>query len=306
MHKVTVLMTTYNESKNLFEESLKSILQQTYKDFNVMVVVDNPKNTEVIELIKYYANKDSRIAFIVNDKNLGLAGALNKGIDMIQTEYIARMDADDIADIERLEKQVCYAKEHPEVDLFGTNVVYMDYNSNILYSRGRIPTDYKKIKKIMKYANVFNHPTFFGKTSVFQKYKYRLLKYSQDYDFICRLLENGCVITNMPEYLLNYRLPVKKSEEKLIRQRITYYCIQKNYKKGILNKVNIEDIIEKEMKEVNNNKVASSIFYYDQAFVMKKNNEKIKFIKLLLKSFITSKYQRKQILNLVSYYFINK
>lgn len=301
---ISVIMSVYN-GETYLEEAIGSVVKQTFKNWE-LIIINDCSTDSTGEILSRFALSDERIKVHTNEVNLKLPSSLNKAISLCSGKYIARMDADDIADIERLEKQVCYAKEHPEVDLFGTNVVYMDYNSNILYSRGRIPTDYKKIKKIMKYANVFNHPTFFGKTSVFQKYKYRLLKYSQDYDFICRLLENGCVITNMPEYLLNYRLPVKKSEEKLIRQRITYYCIQKNYKKGILNKVNIEDIIEKEMKEVNNNKVASSIFYYDQAFVMKKNNEKIKFIKLLLKSFITSKYQRKQILNLVSYYFINK
>ena len=306
MPQITVLMTTYNEDKSVFENSLKSVLEHTYKDFKILIVVDNSKNIQIIKTIEYYSKIDSRISWVVNENNLGLAMSLNKGIDMIDTEYIARMDADDIADKERLEKQICYMQKHQDVDLIGTNVIYMDNNSNILYPRAKIPTDYKSIKKVIKYVNVFHHPTFFGKTSVFKTHKYRNLQYSQDYDLICRLLENNCKLENIPEYLLKYRLTAKINEDKLIKQRITYYCIQKSYRQGILSKVDIETEVANELEGTDKNKVAKSILYYDEAFIMKKANKRLKFIKLLFKSFATSKYQRRQIINLLHYYFINK
>lgn len=306
MCKLTVLMTTYNEEKNIFETAIESIINQTLKDIKILIIVDNPKNSEIIDTIEKYAKKDSRIKYVINEKNLGLPLALNRGIELIDTEYIARMDSDDIASKNRLEKQLQYAIENPDIDLFGTNIKYMDYNSNVLYERGKLPTDYNVIREVMKYVNVFNHPTFFGKTEIFKTYKYRNLKYSQDYDFVCRLLEDGHKVQNMPEYLLDYRLPCKENEKKVVRQKITYYCVQKNYSKKTLNNVNIQEQVKKELVKVNEKKLLKAINLYNEALKTFKKGNKLKFIILILKSFVLSRYTRKQVINTSKYYIIMK
>ena len=299
---VTVLMTTYNEEEGIFKDALNSIINQTLKDIKVLIIIDNSQNKAIIETIKKYAQNDDRIRYVINEENLGLPMALNKGIELVDTKYIARMDSDDIAEFDRLEKQLKFAIKNTNVDLFGTNITYMDYKSNILYKRGKIPTEYCKLKNIMKYVNVLNHPTFFGKTEVFKKVMYRNLKYSQDYDFTCRLLENGYRVENMPDYLLKYRLPCKSSESKIIRQKITQYCIQKNYSKGKLSDTNICEQVEEELANIKKEKYLKAIKLYDEAFERKRQKKYIKAIISLLISFVMSKYMRKQILNSFIFY----
>ncbi|MBR5227166.1 MAG: glycosyltransferase [Clostridia bacterium] len=303
---ITVLMTTYNEEKNIFIQSLNSIINQTFKDFILLIIVDNPNNKEVVEIIKKYASKDNRIKYIINEENIGLPLSLNKGIDLVETKYIARMDADDIADRNRLEIQLEYANRNQDVDLFGSNIIYMNYEGDILYKRNESPEEYKSIKKAIKYVNIFNHPTYFGKTEVFKKFKYRNLKYSQDYDFICRLVENGCKLQNMKDYLLNYRLPQNLSEEKVIIQKTTYYCIQKEYVRRKLSKVDIQERINNELKKVNKENALKAIKIYDTAFEYLRERKRVQAITYLIKSCFLSKYQRRQVLNLVRYFFVRK
>lgn len=302
MPKVTVLMTTYNEEKNIIKQAIESIINQTFQDWEMLIVVDNPNNFEAIEIIKRLSNENSnKIKYIINEKNLGLPLALNKGIELIKTDYIARMDADDIAEEERLYRQFMYAKNNPDVDLFGSNICYMNYTGKVLYKRNPIPTKYKNIKKTAKYLNVFNHPTLFGKTKVFKDIKYRNLKYSQDYDFTCRAMENGFVLENMPDYLLKYRLIENKSDEKIVRQKITCYCIQKEYSKGNLTNIDIQKEVEEELKIVDKDKLLQTMKLYDTAFDKLRKKNIVMFVVCIVRSFFESKYQRKQILNLCKY-----
>lgn len=305
MEMVTVLMTTYNENRKIFVNALESILNQTYKNIEILVIVDNKENEEIINTLKEYTEKDDRIAYVVNSHNLGLAESLNKGINLIKTKYIARMDADDISTIDRIEKQVKYAEENPELVLIGSNITYIDFAGNELYKRNAHPNDYANIKEVMKYINIFHHPTFFGKTEIFKKYKYRNLQYSQDYDLVCRLLENNCKVGNMNEYLLYYRKPNDIKEEKLYKQKITYYCIQREYNKGTLNNANINKIVENELNEKNKNNVIKGIKYYNKAVNYYKQKKYLKFIILFIKSWMLSKYQRHQIRGIIRSYKIN-
>lgn len=299
MEMVTVLMTTYNENKEIFVNALESILNQTYKNIEILVIVDNKENKEIINTLKEYTKKDNRIIYVVNSQNLGLAESLNKGIDSIKTKYIARMDADDISTIDRIEKQVRYAEENPELVLIGSNISYIDFDGNELYKRNTHPNSYPEIKEIMKYINIFHHPTFFGKTEIFKKYKYRNLQYSQDYDFVCRLLEDNCRVGNMNEYLLYYRKPKNVKDEKLYKQKIIYYCIQNEYKKRNLNSVDINKKIEEELNEKHKNTILKGIKYYNKAIDYYKMKKYFKFVIYIIISLMLSKYQRYQIIGLI-------
>lgn len=302
MPKVTVLMTTYNEEKNIIKQAIESIINQTFQDWEMLIIIDNPNNNDAIDTIEKMSHESGcKIKYEINEKNLGLPLSLNRGIEQIKTEYIARMDADDIADKERLEKQYNYAKNNPQVDLFGSNICYMNYNGKVLYKRKPIPTKYKNIKKTAKYLNVFNHPTLFGKTKVFKEMKYRNLKYSQDYDFTCRAMENGFILENMPDYLLKYRLIDNKSDEKIVRQKITCYCIQKEYSNGNLTNIDIQKEVEEELKIVDKDKLLQTMKLYDTAFDKLRKKNIVMFVVYIVRSFFKSKYQRKQILNLCKY-----
>lgn len=301
MHELTVLMTTYNETEKTFCVAMDSILNQSIENFDVLVIVDNPNNKEIVQKLAEYKSQDERVNYVINKKNLGLPLSLNKGIDMINATYIARMDADDIAEYNRFEMQLCFLKENKNVDVLGTNITYIDSNSNVLYKRNAVPVSYNEIKQAMKYVNVMSHPTFMGKTEVFKKYKYRNLKYAQDYDFVCRLLEDGKVVQNLPEYLLKYRQGESVNDKKLVRQKITHYCVQDMYSKGKLQNVDIEKYIEEELAKVNAKKLLKSIKLYDDAVLCLREGKKLKFLKEILISFSLSKYQRKHIINVFKY-----
>lgn len=306
MEKLTVLLTTYKENIEIFKEAIESIINQSFRHFKILIIIDDSSNDEIIKFLKEISKKDKRITYIVNEKNMGLAMSLNRGIDIIDTPYIARMDADDIADINRLEKQMKYMEEHPEIDIVGSNIIYIDYYGKILYKRRKTITSIEKTREAMKLVNIFNHPTLLGKTEIFKTFKYRNLRYSQDYDFICRALEQGKVIVNMPDYLLFYRNPLKVKEEKLVQQRITYFCIQKYYKKEKLNDTNIEEIVATKYKKINYKHFLKAINLYDKALNELKEKKKEKFLLYILLSCIMSRYQRQQTINLLKYYIIKK
>ena len=88
MIETSVIMATYKEEIRLLKQSIESILHQTYKDFEYIIILDNPNNLEHIELINQYVEKDKRIRFYINEKNIGLTNTLNKGLSLVKGKYI--------------------------------------------------------------------------------------------------------------------------------------------------------------------------------------------------------------------------
>lgn len=306
MNELTVLMTTYNEKKDIIKQAIESILNQTYRDFDFMIIVDNPQNLEIIKILNTYASLDKRITIVINNENMGLPLALNRGIQMIQTKYLARMDADDIALPDRFEKQMNFIQKNPEIVLVGGNIIYMDYAGETLYNRGSIATENKHLKDVMKYMNMFNHPTFLGKTEVFKKYMYRNLRYSQDYDFVCRLLEKGENVANIPDYLLKYRIVEISNSEKKVRQKVTMHCVQSQYKKGHLSDVKIEALVDECIKKINKEKMIRDMEEYDADMDLIRSHKYVQGIGKILCLFVKSKTVNKDIYNLFVFYFLKK
>jgi len=118
MPKLTVLMPVYNAEKYL-KEAIDSILNQSFQDFEFLILDDGSTDNSV-DIIKGY--DDQRIRLTENEKNLGISRTLNKGIEMSNTEIIARMDADDICLGERLKKQISYLEDNTDVCMISSNV----------------------------------------------------------------------------------------------------------------------------------------------------------------------------------------
>ena len=231
MSDITILLPIYNEKVDYVENAVSSILKQTMKDIIIFITLDNPDNYILKNFILELKKKDSRIIFTVNSKNMGLPATLNSMLDNVKTPYIARMDGDDIADEDRIRKQYMYMQQHPEVDLCGTNIEYIDIDGKSIGKNNGIPRKTIQIEKCLKYKNCIAHPTFFAKTKMMKSVKYRdTLKYAQDYDFVCRCVEKGYSLANLDEYLLKYRV-VKLNPEKLVRQNMTAYYVRKLYRK---------------------------------------------------------------------------
>lgn len=115
---VSVLTPIYNSNPSHLKECIESILNQTFSDFEFIILNDSPENNELDKIVESY--KDKRIKYFKNDKNLGISRSRNKLIDLAQGEYIAIFDHDDISLPTRLEKQVRFLDENLDVGLVGS------------------------------------------------------------------------------------------------------------------------------------------------------------------------------------------
>lgn len=202
---ISVVMSTYNETRDYLVSSIESIVHQTYHPIEFIIVNDNPNRRELDELLSQYSLKYGFIKYIKNPKNMGLTASLNRGISQASGEYIARMDADDISLPMRLEKQYKFAKAH-KYDLCGTWIQKIDEQGNIIDAL-RLPTDDSTIKKYLRWGDCLPHPTWLFNVDVFDKLGgYRDIKGAEDYDFILRAALYGFKIGNVDEMLLLYRI----------------------------------------------------------------------------------------------------
>lgn len=137
MPKVSVIMGVYNvKKKEIAEQALLSILNQTFEDFE-LIICDDGSTNETVTIIKEIVKKDKRVKIILNDKNRGLAYSLNHCLQYATGEYIARMDIDDISYPERLEKQIEFMDTNLEFAFCGTNADL--FEDNITWGIRRMP-----------------------------------------------------------------------------------------------------------------------------------------------------------------------
>lgn len=199
MPKVTILMPVYN-GEDFLRESIESILNQTFTDFELLII-DDGSTDQSVSIIKSYA--DSRIRLKMNKTNERLSATLNKGIASAKGKYIARMDSDDISFAKRLEKQVDFMDRNPEIGLCGTAMKIMPTDLLVEY-----PSFHDDILCRMLFSNSFSHPTLMYRKSVLNKnglYYDTEIPYAQDYD-LCWRMANVSMTANIQETLLYYRI----------------------------------------------------------------------------------------------------
>ncbi|QOG30494.1 glycosyltransferase [Enterococcus casseliflavus] len=203
---ISVILSIYNENILWIDQAIKSILKQTYKNIELIIILDNPKNFDAHKLLLELEKKDKRIILVFNEINIGLAKSLNIGLSIAKGDYIARMDADDISYNNRFEVQMNYFKNYSELDMISASVDYInesdeftDQNSNKLFTP-------RQIKKLLPIYNMLIHPTYIMKREVMENLKgYRIFDTSEDYDFSLRALSEGYTIIHISDKLLKYR-----------------------------------------------------------------------------------------------------
>ncbi len=195
-------MPVYNTREDWLNEAIESILAQTHSDFE-LVIVDDCSNAETQATLSNWASKDSRIRVIRNEQNLGIAAGLNRGLAACQHPLVARMDADDIAHPTRLEKQVLFLMDHPNVDILGSNIVVFGH----LNGPKAYPEHDETIKKDLLLASQLSHPAVLYKRDkilAIGGYSTDTL-YAEDYDLWAKAALKGLTLYNLQEALLNYR-----------------------------------------------------------------------------------------------------
>lgn len=195
-------MPVYNGQKYL-KESIESILNQTYKNFEFLIINDGSTDKSK-EIIEEYKKKDKRIKYVENEKNLGLIATLNKGLVLAQGKYLARMDCDDISLPKRLEKQVRFMEKNPEVGVCGTWIKFFGQAPSVVVKN---PSLHNEIRCKLLFTNPIAHPTVMLRKEFFDKFKlkYENFKAAEDFELWQRC---GALfkLHNLPETLLNYRI----------------------------------------------------------------------------------------------------
>lgn len=204
MEKYSFLMSVYaKENPNYLVSSIDSMINQTIKPDEIIIVEDGPLTEDLYKVLDSYGKKIKRIK---NDNNLGLALSLNKGLNSCRNNLVARMDSDDISKNDRCEKQLKFFKNNPNVDIVGTWIEeFADSISNIVSIR-KVPCEYSDIYNYAKRRSAFNHPTvMYKKDKVLQNGGYSNLRRNQDVDLFGRMLFSGCKAANIGESLLYFR-----------------------------------------------------------------------------------------------------
>ena len=202
MHKISVLMSVYKEPVDWIRQSIDSILNQTYTNFEFIIVNDNPDRDENSQLLKDYLHRDERIRIITNEKNIGLTKSLNRGLAIAQGEYVARMDADDISHPNRLEKQIDYLNQNPSIAICGTSAEIIDSHG---ISVGYIPvfSNDRDIKTLLLVQSAFVHPSVMWRSCNNLLYD-EDFRFSQDYKLWVNCY--NLKFSNIPDRLIKYRV----------------------------------------------------------------------------------------------------
>ena len=216
MKTISILMATYNPNLSYLKLCLDSIESQTFKDFQLILVDDGCSNCNLEEVLKSYSFE---YKIIRNETNLGLPASLNKGLLYCDSEYIARMDDDDIMMQNRLELEYDYAKKHDgmifsrvrKIDSSGDEVCFDDVDADVE-------------KYLKKSGNCLTHSTLFAKKSILVDcggYN-KVFTYAQDYELYMRLI-NNVKFHVMNERLLYYRVPNSVSTTKKVMSLLFCY-----------------------------------------------------------------------------------
>ncbi|MFC9597773.1 glycosyltransferase [Peribacillus butanolivorans] len=308
MPTISVLMSVYNETESELRTSIDSILNQTYQNFEFIIVNDNPHNNLIRKIINSYAKQDERIKAILNEKNIGLAASLNKAASVAIGEYYLRMDADDISDLYRIERQLRKIKEY-DYDLVCSDYYFIDENGNLLDREVKIFNNENIIKMLPK-QNVIHHPTVLMKSKVFHDLNgYRDFPCAQDYDLWLRMVANNYTFHMIPEKLLYYRIRKNsitgKNKLKQI-QTIKYIrMIFNDYQKTGIDQYNYNNYIVY-LKKVEDKKTIRDFdnYYsiYQEGIGNIKNKRIIEGLKKVIPIIIRSKYFRLRILEKIKFF----
>ncbi len=198
-------MPVYNAERFL-AEAIDSILNQTYKDFEFIIINDGSTDRSE-EIIKSY--HDDRIVYVKNGKNLKLIKTLNKGIDLARGKFIARMDADDVSLPDRFERQMKVFEEHPEIDFINGRAYNINEAGESIGQEWYGPVQPDTIRYINVFCCIICHPSVMIKASLLKAYKYsdnKMALHTEDYDLWARLLidKHSCYSMKIP--VLKYRI----------------------------------------------------------------------------------------------------
>lgn len=202
---VSVVMPVYNTG-DFLSEAVKSILSQTHRNFE-FIIVDDASEDSSWQVIQKFSHKHKQIKIYRNPRNLGVSETVRKAISLAKGEFLARMDADDIALPHRLEKQVNYLLNHRETVAVGGQCLLIDKNGDVIGEK-TFPTSFSDIYKyIYKFIPVQQPTLMIAKNRLPKRFEYYRdgMDTAEEVELLFKLFQHGKV-ENLPDTVLMYRL----------------------------------------------------------------------------------------------------
>lgn len=203
--KVSVIVPAFNEPVEILEESLTSLMNQTFGDFEC-IVVDESTQPELAQACERICARDSRFRYVHPAQRLGLPGSLNLAISMARGELLARFDSDDVCLSERLAVQVSFMDKHSEVGVVGAGLEIINENGLPTAVR-HYPQSFAEIARKLQFTTSLAHPTVVYRASIVKSHGAydTSFRYSEDLDLWLRWLNKGVIFANVPDVLVKYR-----------------------------------------------------------------------------------------------------
>jgi len=233
----SVLMCVYkNDNFSYFKMAIESVLNQTIRPSEIILVIDGPVPKETRDIIHDIAFKNKDIFNFIDLKlNVGHGKAKNIGLEKCNNELVAIMDSDDICTKDRFEKQLLYFKKYPETSILGGTISEFNKNINISLGKRIIPTTHSEIKKFLKKRCPMNHMTvMFRKSKVIESGGYLDWHYNEDYFLWIRMYLSGAIFANLNDVIVyarvNDKFYLRRGGWKYFvsESKLQYYMFQKN------------------------------------------------------------------------------
>lgn len=199
----TLLMSVYaRDAPDLFRRALASSLDTPQRPEAVVLVVDGPVGAELEAVIAAVEQRPG-VTLVRLPRNAGLAAALNAGLERVDTTWVLRADADDVNAADRFARQARFAKEHPDVALFGGAIAEVDPIDGKIIAHRTVPIGHEDIRRRCAARNPFNHMTVAFKIEPVRAVGgYPLLHLREDYGLWALLLKQGVKTGNLPDVLV--------------------------------------------------------------------------------------------------------
>jgi hypothetical protein len=226
MAKIDVLLPVYNV-QHYVADALTSIQSQTFTDIHI-IIIDDCSTDNTLHIVEQIASADPRIRVVRTPHNEGTAEALNYGIQFCRAPFIAHMDGDDIALPTRLEKQLQFLEENPDIALVGCATKAIDRSGKPVPGLGvsRKPSTDEEVKKTMLLASPCSH-LWLAKAEVYSRLSgYRDMRYTEDYDFLLRAIASGYRVSNLAEPLMLIRTHTTNKSLSIQSRKAHHYIVR--------------------------------------------------------------------------------
>lgn len=238
---LTIVLPAYNAERFL-AEAIDSVLNQTYRCFE-LILIDDGSSDRSLDIMKEYEARDERIV-VVAQENLGVSTTMNQAISLAKSDWIVRMDADDVMEPTRLERALAFLAEHPDVAVTSSLVTYIDASGRVLGKSAPEFTTDEEVRKAREEGRLigFHQPGALMRKDVVMGiggYRSEFVS-AQDMDLWNRIVDAGGRILVQPEYLLRYRIHATQTTVRLARD--TYLRTELIKQNGILRRRGLPEL----------------------------------------------------------------